>query len=47
MITVLLEDGTELIWHPGQETPYAVEALESFLGPADQWVEPAGLVRRV
>lgn len=39
-IEVTLADGTALIWHPGQETPYAVTVLEDFLGPADQVIAP-------
>lgn len=47
-ITVLLEDGSELVWYPGQETKYAVEGIESFLGPCQEWSEPVkvGSVRR-
>lgn len=39
-IEVTLADGTELIWHPGEETPYAVQGIEDFLGPADQVIAP-------
>lgn len=34
-IVVTLANGTALTWFPGEETKYAVETIESFLGPAD------------
>lgn len=39
-IEVTLDDGTELTWLPGEETPDAVEAIESFLGPANHVHKP-------
>lgn len=39
-VTATLEDGTQLIWYPGEEVKATVEVIESFLGPADRWIEP-------
>jgi hypothetical protein len=34
-IVVTLQDGSTITWHPGEETPFAVETIESFLGPGE------------